>query len=273
MLDRAVVDAAHGTAWCRAWTARVDAALRDLLTDSAGVAVVATGGYARRELCPASDIDLLLLHNGWGRRDLEGLVQQLCYPLWDAGLTVGYAVRTPAEATADAGRDITTATALVDRRLVAGDVGLVDGLSTRVARWSRRNGRRLVGDLLIADRQRHDRAAGRTDIKNAHGGLRDLHSLRWAGAWLLGDATLDALVAAGYVAAPARRDLAAANETLLRVRCRLHAAHPTKRGAVDVPTPADADEVRPAMAAVSAAYEAARYRFTLDVQRGRRRRK
>jgi [protein-PII] uridylyltransferase len=223
--------------------------LRRLLGDGRGVAVVALGGYARRELCPGSDIDILLLHDGWGRSDLESVVQQLVYPLWDAGLTVGHAVRTPSEAVSAGGERIDTATALLDRRLVAGDAGLNDALSSRVDRWAHRNRRRLISELAAADAARHASAGaypGRLepDLKNGAGGLRDLHSLRWAGGWALGDSSLDALVAARYVGARDRHQLAEANDTLLRVRCALHLSQPSARGkAVDVLRLDSQDEV------------------------------
>ena len=199
------------------------------------MAVVALGGYARRELCPASDIDLLLLHDGWGRTDLESAVQLLCYPLWDAGLSVGHAVRTPAEAVQGASDRIDVATALLDRRLVAGDPGLFDALTSRVQRWSRRHGRAMVVALAGADRARHERSGAypgmlEPDLKNGAGGLRDIHSLRWAAGWVVGETSLDALVSAGYMGADDRHTVGRANEVLLRVRCALHASDPSARG-------------------------------------------
>ena len=209
--------------------------LAGLLGEQRGVAVIALGGYARSELCPRSDVDLLLVHDGWGRSDLESVVQRLCYPLWDAGLTVGHAVRTPAEAVAAGGERIDTATALLDRRLIAGDQGLLDALASRVDRWVKRQRRRLIVELADADDQRHARfgehpGALEPELKNGAGGLRDLHSLRWAGGWALGDINLDALVAAGYVGARDRRSLSVANDVLLQVRCALHLARPSLRG-------------------------------------------
>ena len=215
--------------------------------------MVALGGYARRELCPASDIDLLLLHDGWGRSDLQELVEALCYPLWDARLSVGHAVRTPAQAVADAGDRIDSATALLDRRMVAGDRGLLDGLSSRVQRWSRRNGKSLLRQLADADQARHAGTGTHAgmlepDLKNGAGGLRDIHSLRWAAALLLGELGLDPLVAAGYLGATDRRRLGEANETLLRARCVLHASGDTARGkGVDVLRLDRQDEVAAAM--------------------------
>jgi [protein-PII] uridylyltransferase len=230
VLEAGAIAEPPGPTWCRSWTALIDAALRRWLSEhgvSGGVAVVALGGYARRELCPGSDVDVLLLHDGWGRHDLEALVQALCYPLWDAGLAVGHAVRTPRQAVQAAAERIDSATALTDRRLVVGDVGLADELGSRVARWLRRQGGRVLSALAEADAERHRRAGDQPgmlepDLKEGAGGLRDLHSLRWAAACVLGEVGLDPLVGARYLGATDRRELAGAGECLLTARCALH---------------------------------------------------
>ena len=79
------------------------------------------GGYGRGELCPGSDLDLLLLHRGRGRDrgDLARLAEQLWYPVWDRGLKLGHAVRTVKEAVALAATDLNTATAQLDLRPVS----------------------------------------------------------------------------------------------------------------------------------------------------------
>lgn len=234
------VNAHPGPEWCREWTAAVDATVRDglaALGTERGVAVVALGGYARRELCPASDVDLLLLHDGWSGRELEGLVEKLCYPLWDAGLSVGHGVRTAKEAVRAAGDRVDSATALADRRLVAGDVGLLDDLASRAGRWLRRKAGWVLSSLDESDAARRADAGPHAgmlepDLKAGSGGLRDIHSLRWAAACLLGEVGLDPLVGARYLHASERRELAEAESVLLEARCGLHLVQgPQGRGA------------------------------------------
>src|SRR5581483_1098693 len=46
------------------------------------VALVAVGGYGRRELCPSSDLDLWFLVDGRGG-EWKQLAEEVLYPLWD----------------------------------------------------------------------------------------------------------------------------------------------------------------------------------------------
>lgn len=211
-------------------SATIDASLTAWLTELAptrSVAVVALGSYARRELCPRSDIDLLLLHDGWDTAALEALVHAVCYPLWDTGLTVGHAVHTPRSAVTAAAAELQTATALASRRLVAGEAGLADALADRIGTWLRRNAGRFIEGVRSADLERHAAAGAmpgllEPDLKAGSGGLRDIASLQWAAAALLGQPTLDALVGARYLGAVDRHRLAEASATLLSARCALH---------------------------------------------------
>src|SRR4029434_726218 len=69
LIDHALVDATAGFGSRSAW------------------ALVAVGSYARRELCPGSDVDVMLLHDGVARGTLgEHAAATLWYPLWDAGM-------------------------------------------------------------------------------------------------------------------------------------------------------------------------------------------
>ena len=181
--DRSLV----GRRLCEAFSERADAYLRALFgsatTRSHGVALVALGGYGRRELSLQSDLDVLLLHDGRG--EIGSVADAIWYPVWDDGLKLGHAVRTPKEALAVAADDLDSATAMLQARHVAGDQALTDQLRRDVeALWVRRADR-FLGVLAQRVRERHERAGEvafllEPDLKDGRGGLRDVHSLHWA---------------------------------------------------------------------------------------------
>jgi [protein-PII] uridylyltransferase len=222
---------APGRAWCRAWTTAVDDGLA-WLAGSVEVpgrwCVAAVGGYGRAELCPGSDVDLLLLHERLDQEHLERLVRAVVYPLWDASLKVGYAVRSRSEAVA-AVDDLDNATALLDARPVAGDASLVRDVQASALKRLRRRPNRFLDALTAADNERR-RVAGHAaevlepDIKDGAGGLRDVQSLRWAAGVLLGTVGLDPLVSAGYLGADDRARLSRAYDRLLAERVATHLA-------------------------------------------------
>jgi [protein-PII] uridylyltransferase len=124
--------------------AALDHALAELVDTvplpRSSVAVLAVGGYGRGEVSPHSDVDLLVLVDDKRRPSPEDL-RGLLYPLWDAGFQVGHAVCTPKEAIERARGDLEAATSLLEARLVAGPVGLMDEMTGRRRRWLERDGR------------------------------------------------------------------------------------------------------------------------------------
>lgn len=243
-----------GPAWCAAWSAAVDAAIVTLagpfLAEQPAAAVAAAGGYGRRALAPNSDVDLLLLHDRMTADEQAAFVQHVVYPLWDAGLTVGYAVHDR-RAAIDAAEDVVTATALIDLRPVAGDAGLPRLVRTEVLRRLRRRGPMFLAELEAQDRQRrrqHGDAAEvlEPDLKNGAGGLRDVQSLRWAAVGVVGADGLDPLIAAGYLGAPDRPRIAAAEARLTAVRTALHLVLAERDGEAATPakTPSTSDVLR-----------------------------
>src|SRR5450432_3156873 len=117
-----------GVAAARSLAQVYDKELAERFTDAATgisspLALVATGGWARGELAPYSDIDFIVLHDG-DEAAAKQLSDRLLYPLWDDKLAVGHAVREPRAAARLAKGDLATATALVDARHIAGDRAL-----------------------------------------------------------------------------------------------------------------------------------------------------
>ncbi|MFN2557520.1 MAG: [protein-PII] uridylyltransferase [Nitriliruptorales bacterium] len=221
----------EGRAWCRAWTAEVDAALEqhhdEVSLPRGRLAVAAVGGYGRRELCPGSDVDVLRLVEGLSEEAQAEVVRSIIYPLWDAGLTVGHAIRDHRQAVASAVGDIDIATALLDARLVAGDPELLRECRASLLTRLRRRPHRFLSSLAEADAARRARYGDAAEVLEPHvkegaGGLRDVQSLRWAAAALLGEPHLDPLVGARYLSAVDRSRLARAEDFLLAVRVALH---------------------------------------------------
>ncbi len=191
-----------------------------------GVALVAVGGYGRAELCPGSDIDLLLLHDGresllatdgaLGDSPQRGnLADRLWYPIWDEKLKLGHAVRSLAGTLDLAASDIDTATALADARHLIGDADLTERLIAGVGALWREDAPGRLDDLQRAVSRRHSQSGEvafrlEPDLKTGRGGLRDAHAIGWA-----------RLAGAELPAADTER-LADAYSTLLRARVDLH---------------------------------------------------
>ena len=176
-----------------------------------GVALVAVGGLGRREPAPHSDLDLVLLHGG--RPDVTAVADAVWYPVWDAGVGLDHSVRTVAEALAVARDDLRAALGLLDLRHLAGDRSLSAQLREGTyATWRQAAPRRLP-ELRAATLARWQTAGElafllEPDLKEARGGLRDVHALH-------------ALAAAQLLDQPGPA-VAAARDVLLDTRGELH---------------------------------------------------
>ena len=178
----------QGSAACRAIAEVYDRELAERFVAAAGgaeLALVATGGWARRELAPHSDIDFIVLHD----RD-EALAKQVCdrllYPLWDERLAIGHAVREPRAVARLARDDLATATALLDARHIAGDRRLTTELvrATLGALAPGGNPNELIAALAAEKQARHARFGAslyllEPNLKQGIGALRDLSTALW----------------------------------------------------------------------------------------------
>ncbi|HWE70335.1 MAG TPA: [protein-PII] uridylyltransferase [Acidimicrobiales bacterium] len=209
----------HGDDFCHAYADTADEWLTELFEtatggDHRGMALVAVGGYGRRELCPYSDLDVVLLHRGL--RDISKTADRIWYPVWDEGIALDHSVRRPSEALHVAGEDLRAALGLLDARLVCGDAKLVEHLETRAQeRWVKQKPPWL-GELAERVAERHASYGDvafllEPDLKESHGGLRDVSAL---------SALMRAVpVLADYVDTAA---IGHAHSVLIRVRVELH---------------------------------------------------
>lgn len=176
-----------------------------------GVAVVAVGGYGRRDLTPGSDLDVVLLHDNV--RSVKEIADGLWYPIWDAGVALDHSVRTVDEAASVAREDLKAMLGLLDARHVAGDAALTSRLRDQVLGAWRRDAKKRLPELAESVRERAERNGElafllEPDLKECRGGLRDVHAMTAAAAAWVTDA-------------PQERVRAAASR-LLDVRVALH---------------------------------------------------
>ncbi len=191
------------------------------------VALVAHGGYGRRDLAPYSDVDLMVLHTS----GTEGLIfpqtSRLLRDLFDVGLDLQQSVRTPRQTWKLAAQDPVVCTSLMESRLLTGNPKLFETFFERFERRTRSRSKSLFGAIYEA-RRAERRQYGETvyllepNVKRSRGGLRDLQLVRWLGFACHGAADPDGLQLVGAITKDDRRALRDAWEYLLRLRNDLH---------------------------------------------------
>ncbi|QOR72060.1 [protein-PII] uridylyltransferase [Ruania alkalisoli] len=191
----------HGHAYRERLAVLTDAALTELWHDatasagidpSTGIALTAVGSHGRRDAGPASDLDLMLVHDGRTHpaQDVAALAESLWYPIWDSGLDLDHSVRTLAECRHVASADLPAAVGLLDVRCVAGDMTVLHHARSAVLADWRASARRRLPELTGSTTERADRHGElayliEPDLKEARGGLRDAVVLKaLAATWL-----------------------------------------------------------------------------------------
>ena len=192
------------------------------------VALIALGGYGRSELNFRSDIDLMLVYKKKISKPVKALTEDMLYTLWDAGLDVGFSIRSVKEAITLAKEDLKTMTALLDTRLVTGDLSLLTELDknvyTKLLTTARRE--KFIEDKLAENIKRHDQYGGSVyilepNVKEGLGGLRDLHTARWVVQAKKAEKAFD-LTEGGKLSKSEEADLNGSFNFMLWVRNELH---------------------------------------------------
>jgi [protein-PII] uridylyltransferase len=172
-------------------TAQVDRLVTESAADllfpaaPAGLAVLAVGGYGRRQLFPYSDVDVLLLY------DTERLalvnkdaISSFLQRLWDSRMRVSHSVRTPSECMEVHDNNTELNISLLDQRFLAGDRALYARLVEKMPRFILGNRDALIRNLSQLTRERHGKYANtfyhlEPNVKETPGGLRDYQLVCW----------------------------------------------------------------------------------------------
>ncbi|WP_297572927.1 [protein-PII] uridylyltransferase [uncultured Deefgea sp.] len=189
------------------------------------VLLCAVGGYGRGELYPYSDIDLLILLPEQPSAGLLEKLEVLVGELWDIGIEVGHSVRTTTDCLYEAERDITVQTALLETRPLTGDRQRFHDFMDTVHRHI--DPKEFFEAKLIEQQARYGRFQNATyklepNIKEAPGGLRDLHLIGWIAASQRLGRDWHALAALSMLTPEENRKLCEAERVLRTYRIALH---------------------------------------------------
>ena len=147
-------------------------------------ALVAVGGYGRRELHPASDIDLLILLASDPDDECQEQLSSFLTFLWDIGLDVGHSVRTLDECIQAATDDLTVITNLLESRHLSGQRSLFETMQSGIRPEKMWDSQTFFTAKLEEQQNRYEKfgeTAHRVEpnLKEGRGGLRDIQMISW----------------------------------------------------------------------------------------------
>ena len=183
-----------------------------------GLALVAVGGYGRRELFPHSDVDLMFLvpetaPAGAAKDALASFMRTI----WDYNLRLSHSVHDVRECCEMHEGNIELTVSLLDQRFLAGDEAVYQALAAKWPKFVQSQRAAISRQLCRVSHQRHNKFHNtiyhlEPNIKEGPGGLRDLHLVAW----------LRQLAGAPAGGAGLSAPIASAVDFLFRLRCFLH---------------------------------------------------
>lgn len=198
-----------------------------LRSDTHPFALVAIGGYGRRELHPCSDIDILILHRDSETEIHDHALENFLRFLWDIGLKLGNRISTVDECEEAAREDQVYTTALLESRLLCGSEGLFDAMKARTGPDNIWPSTAYFEAKIAEQRERyakfHDTGFNlEPNVKDGPGGLRDIQMIGWLKKRHFRSDTLRELIDAGCLTAKEYDELTADQAFLSSVRFALH---------------------------------------------------
>ena len=192
------------------------------------VALVAVGGYGRMELCPQSDIDLLILTSEKPSKHEKEQAETIVRNLWDYGFVLGHSVRSLSQCEDASTKDPETWTSFLNERFVAGNHDLyrkfVKLMGKPLFPWRTS----ALIEAKIKEREHRKGQLGslvqllEPNLKEGIGCLRDVHSMMWIAKVKHDCDNFGDLVREGLITPQELEDVRVGYEFLLQVRCCLH---------------------------------------------------
>ena len=191
------------------------------------ISLTLLGGCGRRDVAPYSDCDLMLLYQGSMTDDIVEFSRRISQDVTDAGMQLGYSLRTPREACSMSLKDAYIFSSLTEARWLGGNLELFQYFQGRFKRNSSRKTSNIIKAIIAARGQERIEFGEtvyllRPNVKKSRGGLRDIHLIRWLGFVLYGEREIDRLLEKGALSTADSTQLKESSEFLLRVRNEMH---------------------------------------------------
>ena len=245
MLERQHRKGTSGLEVCQARAAMTDVVIEnlflaalDLYTTQHGtlpckMAILATGGYGRRELNPHSDIDIMFLYpvKAEGKafaKFQEVVTEEILYPLWDLGWKVGHASRNAKEVIEECRKEVQSKNAILESRVICGSEPLYKSMRKHFDDFCKKENSKIYIQQRLEDELARHAKSGDTiylqepDVKNGVGGLRDYQNILWMAYIKYGFRSFRDLVKAHLLRDDERQAMVDAYYFLLRTRTELH---------------------------------------------------
>lgn len=189
--------------------------------------LVAHGGYGRRDLAPYSDVDLMLLHSSGCADEAIQLARFLSQWIFDAGLQLGFSLRTPSQSWKLAWEDATVFSSLAESRLLTGSVELFSHYMQGLRQGAKRRSRKIISAVQQArliERKKYGETVFllEPNVKRSPGGLRDIQLIRWVGFARYGECDLEKLSQLGHLTQEDFHFVRKGYQYLLRLRNQMH---------------------------------------------------
>ncbi len=191
------------------------------------ISLVLLGGCGRRDIAPFSDVDLMLLYQGSVTDDMVEFSRRISQDITDAGMQLGYSLRTPRDACSMALTDAYIFSSLTEARFLAGNDELFHYFQGRFLRIAKKRPNESIRAIIQAREQERVEFGEtvyllRPNVKKSRGGLRDIHLIRWLGFVQYSETNIDKLLDSGALSTADSTQLKESWEFLLRLRNEMH---------------------------------------------------
>lgn len=183
------------------------------------LAISALGGYARRQLFPNSDFDLLIIHRGALSPTQEQFIRTFTAGLWDSGVRPSIQFADLQEISVSIKDDVILRTAYIDNLFIAGNRAFFDEFQQIINAQIVVKGKFNFTIAKIYETRRQGNNATDSiyllepNVKEGRGGLRSINVIWWLSRVHYGTAKLSDISYEGF---------ATACEFIFKTRAHLH---------------------------------------------------